>query len=462
MPNPYRTGRRSVNTHQQKRTKITLLRALILVTGIILIAYSFHIFTKDSPHYDQEVANDIKAIVKDSVNSITDTSTSTSTSASASNWCDKVSQERSKLNPALHITYPCEQIKNPNQYKSAIVTILTSMIDKSKKSKIVFSGQDYINGAIALGSSLNDYMTRDDTLRLLLLNEGSDLPQEERTKLENVGWLIGTVPNVELENQYVPKFARYKTTYTKIAAIGLSEFDCVMLMDADALAVGSMDDLMSCNVFHDHTGDTDGNADTNEINKEEEKEKAITIAKNRPKYQIGGTLDLYHKKWYHFNTGSILWNTSAEEMNRVYALTKDKSFMKRFESDQIFLNHVYPDRMDKPKNQILIEEGYDGSASASRGHEEFWGQVVNLGWKYNAQTHVELQDPVFWKKHKGDLRIVHFTERKGWQCPEKYDEPTEEDMSDLKNCSDRNKRDELCFCGVGYLWWNALQKGLKN
>jgi hypothetical protein len=355
--------------------------------------------------------------------SSTQTQTSSPTSTSTS-WCEKMKNERSKLDPNLHISYPCENIQ-PTKYNSAIVTFLTAGVKEGEGSRIVFEGKDYINGAIALGASLSQQLTREDTIRLLLVSDQFTLPKESEKQLEAVGWTIGKAPAVPIESKYVPGFNRYKTTYVKIAALGLSEFKCALLMDADALAVGNLDDLLSCNVF------------------------------DKPEYQVAGTLDYYHKRWRHFNTGSILWKTSAQEMNRVYGLTKDESFMKRFESDQIFLNHVYPDRIDLQVNKRMIE---DSDFSENRNRDG-WGKVVDLGWKYNSQTHVEVQLPTFWKKHLADTKIIHYTEKKGWQCPEEHGSPpSDEVMSNLKNC-DNKKRDELCFCGTGYLWWDALRKG---
>ena len=360
-------------------------------------------------------------------------------------WCDRVKQERSKLNPDLHITYPCNSSQNNHEYTSAIVTFLTAGVEEGKGSRTVFTGKDYINGALALAASLNQQQLMQEEehkiMRLLLVRDGFRLPNEEQEKLENVGWIIGKAPKVEIEDKFVPSFGRYKTTYTKIAAIGLSEFKCVLLLDADTLVVGNIDDLLSCNVFYnDHETD-------HETDHEKDHEK------DHPKYQVAGTLDYYHKKWFHFNTGSILWKTDAQEMNRVYALTKDESFMKRFESDQIFLNHVYPDRIDQKKNELLLSEGpYDAK------HRDHWGSVVNLGWAYNVQTHVEVQNREFWDAYPlKDLKIIHYTEKKGWQCPELHDGPPDgQVMASLTNCESK-KRDPLCFCSLGYLWWDALR-----
>ncbi len=417
MPNPFKQS-------NKLRRKRALIRSTVTNRSwfaIIIITFCALVFFVSIHHHSyiskQQQAEKEMSFLS-SINIIS--------SSSSSSWCDKISKERANLYPSLHINYPCINI--PPNTKSAIVTFLTAGVEEGKQSRTIYSGQQYINGVLALGASLSKHLTRTDTIQLLLISKGFTLPTIEQTKLEKVGWIIGEAPDVQIDSKYVPRFARYKTTYTKTAAIGLSEFKCVLLMDADTLVVGNIDDLLSCHVFYD---DYSNNDKSNQ-------------------YKVAGTLDYYHKRWYHFNTGSILWNTSTDEMNRVYDLTKNESFMTRFESDQIFLNTVYPDRTDVKKNELMVDEGIDGN-------REHWGQVVNLGWKYNVQTHLEVQNPKFWKDHFDGMKIIHYTEKKGWQCPEQYElPPSDEVMSTLKNC-ERKDRDEMCFCGLGYLWWDALK-----
>ena len=414
--NPFRNG---VTSRNRRGFKIPTAVKIISISSIfVLLSYS--VLNESSKKRQAENSLQFLDSIKLSPSSL---------SSSSSSWCHRIDQERTQLNSDLHITYPCTDI--PPNTQSAIVTYLTAGVEEGKGTRTVFTGKEYIDGALALGASLSQYLTREDTVKLILVRKGFTLPDTERIKLEKVGWIVGQAPPVDIDDKYVPRFARYKTTYTKISAIGLSEFDCVLLMDADTLVVGNIDDLLSCNVFRD------------------DQNNKIT-----DQYQVAGTLDYYHKKWYHFNTGSILWNTSSKEMNRVYDLTKDESFMTRFESDQIFLNTVYPDRTDVNKNELMLHEDMNGP-------RENWGRVVNLGWKYNVQTHVEVQHPTFWKDHFEGIKIVHYTEKKGWQCPEQYGSPpSNEVMANLKNCSNKN-RDELCFCGLGYLWWDNLKLANK-
>ena len=86
--------------------------------------------------------------------------------ATGANWCDAVREARSDLTPELKITVPCETMKPA---KSAVVCFLTAGVADGQGNHKVFTGSDYINGALALGASLQDHITRKDTHQLLLI-----------------------------------------------------------------------------------------------------------------------------------------------------------------------------------------------------------------------------------------------------------------------------------------------------
>jgi len=81
-----------------------------------------------------------------------------------------------------------------------------------------------------------------------------------RRRLEAAGWTIGTAPNYPLREEYMPSFPRYKQLYTKLTAIGLIEYKCVLVLDADTLVVGDIRELVKCNDHSDNDNDKYGNS----------------------------------------------------------------------------------------------------------------------------------------------------------------------------------------------------------
>ena len=346
-------------------------------------------------------------------------------------WCHTVEEARGGLDPSLAITYPCRGMAPA---VSAVVCMLTGSADASRANKILFTARDYIDGAMALGTTLLENTDHAKTHRLLLLREGFELAPDDKIRLESAGWTLGTAPEFKLDKKYVPTYERYTTTYTKVTALGLAEYQCVLLMDADTLVVGDIRELMTCNKFQ------------------------------QPQQRVAGTLDLDRGKWHGMNTGALLWRPDAQEMNRVFRLTKDASFMKRFSSDQDFLNHVYPERFDRAQNNRRIDgtlTAADKEADAARG------AVVDLGWEHNAQTHVEAERVEFWEARLPAVRILHFTRRKGWQCAERHGPPPPlEEMPKTCHLEKGGLRGgtqaPICYCREADKYWNALERARER
>ena len=79
----------------------------------------------------------------------------------------------------------------------------------------------------------------------------------------------------------------------------------------------------------------------------------------------------------------------------------------------------------------------------------------------NAQTYVEVQLPQFWATHSTSLRVLHFTQRKGWECEEVHRPPIPLNLPPrhcgrLLGKSGRNltvpSTDADCLCAEGYRW----------
>jgi hypothetical protein len=131
--------------------------------------------------------------------------------------------------------------------------------------------------------------------------------------------------------------------------------------------------------------------------------------------------------------------------------------MKKFGSDQDFLNNVYGARLNNTLNNEIV--ALDTPESRG-GHPVIphpvakQGMVVPLSWDYNAQTHAEVENMEFWKSHRETVRILHFTEKKGWRCERRYDDPPPlEDMP--VPCK---KEIPLCFCREANLYWTMFDR----
>jgi len=417
------------------RTKfLSLGRAPLLITLAILIHFLFSILYElgsglglglDEESTLQNDA-DLRPVLSSSQSTKREEKKlSAAISPSSSDWCEQVRKARLELlSTFLHIQYPCQKMKPAI---SAIVCMLTDGVPEGSDSEIVFTSRDYINGVMALGASLQGNIDPSQTHQLLLVREGFEFQSNDVKRLQSVGWVIGTAPNFPLEQQYIPRYPRYKTTYTKVTALGLGEYKCVMLLDADTLVIGDLKEVMKCNVFQ------------------------------HPNNRVAGTIDWYQKHWHLFNTGSILWRPSGKEMDRVFNLTKDPAFMKAYSSDQAFLNNVYAERLNNTLNWEIVQldtpEIRKGNPVIPHSLAQE-GAVVPLSWEYNAQTHVEVLDVKFWETHRDTVRILHFTTKKGWQCERRYDPlPLHEITVPCK------KELPNCYCREAHLYWKALEIG---
>ena len=86
---------------------------------------------------------------------------------------------------------------------------------------------------------------------------------------------------------------------------------------------------------------------------------------------------------------------------------------------------------------------------------------VRLPLEFNGMSHVEVLQPHVWAEVMPKLHAIHFTTRKGWGCPERYERPAWT-IDSAKPCPrtgpwvDGVRSAELCYCSVGYLWWRAM------
>ena len=153
--------------------------------------------------------------------------------------------------------------------------------------------------------------------------------------------------------------------------------------------------------------------------------------------------------------------------------------MKKFSSDQSFLNAVYPSlARNFTDNDARYTEtpGADGQLNPALPRAAAVDPVVLLPFGANAQTHVQVYFPGYWGAERASAMMLHFTDHKGWQCEERHGPPQLSD-GEPQVCSGRVRlrvygsrppeytkgkatepnSDTRCFCRDAYLWWASLR-----
>lgn len=102
------------------------------------------------------------------------------------------------------------------------------------------NGDGYVPGVEALGKSLERAQSAHPKLVLVT----PDVPQAARETLAAQRWQVReveTVQNPTPDGELL--FSRFKFSFTKLQAWSLDDFDKVVLMDADTIALTNIDDL---------------------------------------------------------------------------------------------------------------------------------------------------------------------------------------------------------------------------
>lgn len=102
------------------------------------------------------------------------------------------------------------------------------------------NGDGYVPGAEVLGKSLEASGSKVPRVAMVT----ADISLSARAKLEHQGWeirLVGPIANPTPDSLLV--FARFAPVFTKLRAWELTDFDRVVLLDADTLVIKNVDDL---------------------------------------------------------------------------------------------------------------------------------------------------------------------------------------------------------------------------
>jgi alpha-N-acetylglucosamine transferase len=134
------------------------------------------------------------------------------------------------------------------QVSGAIRLESATGLEKMKTAYVttLCNGDSYLPGVEALGKSLEKSGT--STPRVVMVT--SDVSRSARDRLARLGWQLRDIdPIVNPRPLKLRMFRRFDSVFTKLRAWELTEFDRVVLLDADTLVMQNVDDLFERSHF---------------------------------------------------------------------------------------------------------------------------------------------------------------------------------------------------------------------
>jgi hypothetical protein len=218
-------------------------------------------------------------------------------------------------------------------------------------------GDKYIIGAVVMGLSAKHLSTVPLDLVVMELAT-KPLSDVAWVRLQEVGWKRCVVDRIPPFNE-AKTFPRFRDQFTKLHIWGMTMYKTILYLDSDTLAVKSIDGLLRSDL-----GDRD----------------------------IGVARDIRGGKWCDtFNMGVFLINPDEHEYQRLLQLQSSNSVKYEINmAEQGWINVVYKDK---------------------------W---YNIGFTNNANLAVYSQDHLMWTKNSDDIRVIHYTMNKPWECHRPY------------------------------------------
>ena len=105
---------------------------------------------------------------------------------------------------------------------------------------LIYPSEHYISSAAVLGYSIQYYQNKHPFIALI----PPDLSNNDRTKLNEAGWIIQETNLIDNPNlNFNPRF---HYVYTKLKVFEMVQFDRIVYLDADTLLQANIDELCSC------------------------------------------------------------------------------------------------------------------------------------------------------------------------------------------------------------------------
>ncbi|KAG8834382.1 hypothetical protein FRB91_001961 [Serendipita sp. 411] len=224
-------------------------------------------------------------------------------------------------------------------------------------------GDKYLPGALLLGYSLRKHgmLHPDIAQHMVLLHIPGRLSSESLEMLRSVGWETVEVEKIPIPNGKPPN-PSYNDQYTKLRLFELDHFDQIFYIDSDALVVKSFPEI---------------------------------------------------------------WSFPAP-----FAACRDI----RIGTDTIWLPTINAGTLLAKPNRRLLEHMLKAAPGMVYEHwfaeqgllNEYWQRDLTFyPYIFNGQLDLKRGFPAIWKEFRHDMRVIHYTWTKPWECEHKLDQPDE-------------------------------------
>jgi len=239
--------------------------------------------------------------------------------------------------------------------RGAIVTMLTA------------SHEDYINLVLVLGHSIHQYAAVTcDIDRILMIHEDVILSNKTRALFKLAGWNLMIVPHIAppaAVNKLTVKYERYLKCFSKIHAFNLTQYETVLLLDADTMLCGNVMELFIQYATRMH-------------------EIGVHLAWARDSRDKGNPNASFNAGVMLIRPSKVLTQHLIDNLNQI---TFEYAY-----SEQGYLAALFNSSHPTPSGSI-------------------YRQYTILPQNFNLMAHIATTDNALWQKTWQDARIFHFT-----------------------------------------------------
>jgi len=228
---------------------------------------------------------------------------------------------------------------------------------------------EYVELAVVLGYSITMYAALDSRVdRILITPLGEPLATEDQQSLEHAGWCIHQLPSIpppQNVTMNTVKHARFLTCFSKLHAFNMTQYEEVVLLDADTLVCGGIMDLFT-------------------VHARRMRETAVHLGWVHHFMEDAGE--------FNFNVGVMLIRPCMKLANELHSIMLSTTLQFKF-AEQGFLNDFF-------------------NVSNTNGHVEY----AVLPHRFNLMASMTTLDPELFHKIKPNARIFHYV----WLKPTAY------------------------------------------